>query len=169
MLQYEYLRTYVNYNLVCPDCLQSFSAVETPKPGMSSSWSSSPSYIKRNHNPTSGLFKWTFSRSTSVANVESVVQQAYEKVKKDRENAKATALREKKVAKRKKSNATTDCSLKKRKVMGETETGGRKVTYYVTGEIGRNMGKLHVTKERVDPRMHKKKSRLHSESVEVVI
>lgn len=165
-MQYEYLRVYVNCNLRCANCLQSFQAVEVPKPGISSRWSSF-SRLKRNldpksaanHNTTSGLFnnsKWTFSRTSSAAHAASVVQQAYEKVKKEREQAKATARREKKNAKRK---STTDLSasgssLKKRKVCGETDIhscGGRKVTYYVTGETGKNVGKLeHGTKERVD-------------------
>ncbi|CAE6201467.1 unnamed protein product [Arabidopsis arenosa] len=166
MMQYEYLRFYVNCNLRCPNCLQSYLAVEVPKPGISSRWSSF-SRLKRNldpksaanHNTTSGLYnnsKWTFSRTSSAAHAASVVQQAYEKVKKEREQAKATARREKKNAKRK---STTDSSasgslLKKRKVRGENDvscSGGRKVTYCVTGETGKNMGKVeHGTKERAD-------------------
>ncbi|VVB08470.1 unnamed protein product [Arabis nemorensis] len=173
MMQYEYLRVYVNCNLLCPNCRQSFSAVEVRKPGTSSCWSSVSS-LKRNldsksaanHNTTSGVFnnsKWTFSRTSSAAHAASVVQQAYEKVKKEREDAKATVRREKKNAKRK---STTDfyasgISLSKRRVIGESEiacSGGRKVTYYVTGETGKNMGKLNGTKERVDklsPEIHK--------------
>lgn len=178
MMQYEYLRVYVNCNLLCPNCRQSFSAVEVPKPGMSSRWSSS-SRLKRNldpksaanHNTTSALFnnsKWTFSRTSSAAHAASVVQQAYEKVKKEREEAKATTRREKKTAKRK-STADSSASgnfLKKRRVIGETEigcSGGRKVTYYMTGESGKNKGKLHGTKETADdklsPGIHKKISK----------
>ncbi|EOA16689.1 hypothetical protein CARUB_v10004882mg [Capsella rubella] len=166
MMQYEYLRLYVNCNLRCPNCLQSYLAVEVPKPGISSRWSSF-SRLNRNldpksaanHNTTSGLFnnsKWTFSRTSSAAHAASVVQQAYEKVKKDREQAKATARREKKSSKRK--STTDSCasgsSLKKRKVYGETDicsSSGRQVTYYVTGETGKNMRKLeHGTKEIAD-------------------
>lgn len=166
MMQYEYLGFYVNCNLRCPNCLQSYLAVEVPKPGISSRWSSF-SRLKQNldpksaanHNTTSGLFnnsKWTFSRTSSAAHAASVVQQAYEKVKKEREQAKATARREKKNAKRKSTtdSSASGSSLKKRKVRGENDvgcSGGRKVTYCVTGETGKNMRKLeHETKERSD-------------------
>ncbi|AED94177.1 unnamed protein product [Arabidopsis thaliana] len=160
MMQYEYLRVYVNCNLRCPNCLQSYLAVEVPKPGISSRWSSC-SRLKSaaNHNTTSGLFnnsKWTFSRTSSAAHAASVVQHAYEKVKKDREQAKATARREKKNAKRKSTtdSSASGSSLKKRKVCLETDIGcssGREVTYRVTGENGKNMGKLeHGTKESAD-------------------
>ncbi|CAH2079594.1 unnamed protein product [Thlaspi arvense] len=156
MMQYEYLRTYVNCKLLCPNCLQSFPAAEVPIPGMSSRWSSLSSRLKRNldskssANTTSGVFsnsKWTFSRASSAAHAASVVQQAYEKVKQDRE-AKATERREKKNAKRKSSSTMTDSSAsgkKRRVVVGETDigcSGGRKVTYHTNGETGKNMEKL---------------------------
>ncbi|XP_010440846.1 PREDICTED: uncharacterized protein LOC104724098 [Camelina sativa] len=166
MMQYEYLRVYVNCSLRCPNCLQSYLAVEVPKPGISSRWSSF-SRLKRNldpksaanHNTTSGLFnssKWTFSRTSNAAHAASVVQQAYDKVKKEREQAKATAIREKKNAKRKSTtdSSASGSSVKKRKVRGETDiccSSGRNVTYHVTGETGNNMGKLeHGTKGRED-------------------
>ncbi|CAH8312906.1 unnamed protein product [Eruca vesicaria subsp. sativa] len=171
MTQYEYIRTCVNCNVLCPNCLQSFSAVQVPKPGMLSHWSRLNS-AKRNLDPksadsTSSVFsnsKWAFSRTSSAAFAASMVQQVYEKVKKEREEATATEKREKKNAKRK--CTTTDSSgtcLKKRKVIGETETGcsgARKVVYHVTGgETGRNMRKLHGTKERASPRLKKKISK----------
>ncbi|CAN8272753.1 unnamed protein product [Cochlearia groenlandica] len=162
MIQYEYLRVYAHRNIMCPNCLQSFSSAEVPKPGMSSHWTSF-SRLKRNLDPKSaanhnGLFnnsKWTFSRTSSAAHAASVVQQAYEKVKKEREEAKATAGRDKKKAKRKNTNDSSSTSGKKRKVIGETETdcsSGRKVTYHIitTGETGINTGKLHGITERAD-------------------
>lgn len=165
MTQYEYLRTYANCNVMCPNCLQSFSAVRVPKPGMLSHWSRLNSAKTKSADAAaaSGVFnnsKWTFSRTSSVAHAKSLVQQTYEKVKKDREEAQASDKRGKKNAKRK--CTTTGASLKKRKVVGENETGGsgggRKVVYYVSaGETGRNMEKLHVTtKERASPRLKKK-------------
>ncbi|KAG2314975.1 hypothetical protein Bca4012_065780 [Brassica carinata] len=169
MTQYEYLRTYMNCNLLCANCLQSFSAVQVPKPGMLSHWSRLNNVKPKSADATtSGLFnnsKWRFSRTSSAAHAKSLVQQTYEKVKKDREEAQATGKRGKKNAKRK--CTTTDSfgsSLKKRKVIGETETsssGGRKVVYSVTAvETGRNMGKLHATtKERASPRLKKKISK----------
>ncbi|KAL1223730.1 Chaperone protein dnaJ 49 [Cardamine amara subsp. amara] len=176
MTQYEYVRAYVKFDLLCPNCLHSFLAVEVPKPGISSCWTSC-SRLKRNldpksaanHTTTSSLFnnsKWAFSRTSSAAHAASVVQQAYEKVKKDREEAKATARREKKNAERK---GTTDSiasgtSFKRRKVRGENDVGcssRRMCTYYLTDETGKNMGKLqHGTKERavkLSPRRSQKK------------
>ncbi|KAJ0235773.1 DnaJ domain-containing protein [Hirschfeldia incana] len=172
MTQYEYLRIYINCNLLCANCLQSFSAVQVPKPGvLSSHWSRVNSAKTKSADAatSSGVFnnsKWTFSRTSSAAHARSVVQQTYEKVKKDREEAEATGKRGKKNAKRKcTATDSSGSSLKKRKVViGETESGGsggRKIVYYVTaGETGRNMGKLHVTaKERASPRLKKKISK----------
>ncbi|KAH0862915.1 hypothetical protein HID58_080126 [Brassica napus] len=165
MTQYEYLRTYANCNLLCPNCLQSFSAVQVRKPGMLSHWSRLNSAKPKSADAAiPGVFnnsKWAFSRTSSAAHAACMVQKVYEKVKKDREEAEATDKRGRKNAKRK--CTTTDSSLKKRKVIGETETGvsgGRKVVYYaVAGENGRNMGKLHVTRERASPRLKKKISK----------
>lgn len=165
MTQYEYLRTYANCNLLCPNCLQSFSAVQVPKPGMLSHWSRLNSAKPKSADAAiPGVFnnsKWAFSRTSSAAHAACMVQKVYEKVKKDREEAEATDKRGRKNAKRK--CITTDSSLKKRKVIGETETGGsggRKVVYYaIAGENGRNMGKLHVTRERASPRLKKKISK----------
>ncbi|ESQ47344.1 hypothetical protein EUTSA_v10027781mg [Eutrema salsugineum] len=166
MMQYEHLRIYVNCNLLCPNCLQSFIAMEVPKPGMSNRWSSSSRLNRKldpkpaaTHDTTSGVFnnsKWTFSRANSAAHAACVVQKAYEKVKKDREEAKANARRGKKNAKRKSTNDSSAAisSHKNRKVIGETDnngcSGGRGVAYYMTGETGTNLVKLHETKEKAD-------------------
>ncbi|KAF8390658.1 hypothetical protein HHK36_025185 [Tetracentron sinense] len=132
-MQYEYLRVYLNHNLLCPNCHEPFLAVETPAPpsnGSSSTtqWSFSQQHQKSNHhaanksthNPgrnTAGAppnvgpggshtnFQWgPFSRTAGVGNVPApastatqaanVVQQAYEKVKREREEAQAAARKE---------------------------------------------------------------------------
>ncbi|GAB4839756.1 hypothetical protein Ancab_020466 [Ancistrocladus abbreviatus] len=123
-MQYEYLRVYLNHNLLCPNCREPFIAIETPPPipnGSRSSapWNSSKQRQSSNHQaankPTTSdvrsgsfsnsdgrntsNFQWTpFSRpagASTVAQAASVVQQTYEKVKREREEAQAAKKREK--------------------------------------------------------------------------
>ncbi|KAF5443569.1 hypothetical protein F2P56_036115 [Juglans regia] len=131
-MQYEYLRVYLNHNLLCPNCHEPFFAVETaPPPSNSSkpstSWNSTQKRQNSNHQSTgkntinSGKkndpspnvgaggysnpdsykqtdFQWApFSRTagaSTAAQAASMVQQAYEKVKRDREKAQAALKRE---------------------------------------------------------------------------
>uniref|UniRef100_A0A1J3GFD3 DnaJ-like protein subfamily B member 12 n=1 Tax=Noccaea caerulescens TaxID=107243 RepID=A0A1J3GFD3_NOCCA len=171
MMQYEYPRAYVNFNLLCANCRQPFLAIESPKPGMSNLWSSLSSR-KRNLDPksaanqssTSGVSdnsKWTFSRTSSAAHAASVVQQAYEKVKKEREEAKATARRDKKSSKRKSTADSSPCggSLKKTKVTAETDMGcssGSKVTYHVSGETGKLQHGIKEIADEISPGIKEK-------------
>lgn len=109
-MQYEYLRIYVNQNLLCPNCRQPFVAVETPPPppptvdpkisGNSSRQHHSKSRTAKTSSNANGAadFQWApFSRggTSSVAHAASVVQQTYEKVKREREEALAAKRREK--------------------------------------------------------------------------
>lgn len=134
-MQYEYLRTYLNHNLLCPNCNQPFFAIETSPPvsnGSRSSkpWNSAPQFSHQEpRNKTSpnvghdtGNFQWTpFSGAagaSSVAQAANVVQQMYEKVKKVREEAQAARKREK-AGKRKSfvsENMTGSSVEKKRRV-----------------------------------------------------
>ncbi|XP_042496192.1 uncharacterized protein LOC122075286 [Macadamia integrifolia] len=138
-MQYEYLRIYLNHNLLCPNCHEPFYAVETaPPPSNGSSaptsWNFSQQRQNSNHHTdnknayasgkntaaspnmgpggVSGLhsfnhtnFQWgPFSRTTGVgsatasasaaAQAASVVQQTYEKVRREREESQAAARRE---------------------------------------------------------------------------
>lgn len=113
-MQYEYLRSYLNHNLLCPNCHKAFFAMETPPPisnGAGSSkprdgfkhWRNSQQEVrnKSSHNAgyDTGNFEWTpFSGTagvSSVAQAANVVQQTYEKVKRVREEAQAAKKREK--------------------------------------------------------------------------
>ncbi|XP_043706232.1 uncharacterized protein LOC122655913 [Telopea speciosissima] len=138
-MQYEYLRVYLNHNLLCPNCSEPFYAVETaPPPSNGSSaptsWNFSQQRQNSNHHTdnknaypsgrntaaspnmvpggVSGLhsfnhtnFQWgPFSRTAGVgcatasasaaAQAASVVQQTYEKVRREREEAQAAARRD---------------------------------------------------------------------------
>ncbi|KAF9619345.1 hypothetical protein IFM89_006532 [Coptis chinensis] len=124
-MQYEYVRVYLNCNLLCPNCHEPFLAFETAAPpsnGSSSSapWPSSQQRQKSNQHtsnkniPSAGFtghdsFNQTnqwgpFSKTTGTGNATaspstaaqaaSVVQQAYEKVKREREVAQAAARRQ---------------------------------------------------------------------------
>ncbi|KAL9248526.1 Chaperone protein DnaJ-like protein [Drosera capensis] len=110
-VQYEYLRKYLNHNLLCPNCHQPFIAKETPPPVRKGSGSSarqnSSSKTKisgvrlgsSSNSHARNIFEWVpFSGpagASTVSQVASVVQQTYEKVKKEREDAQAKKRREK--------------------------------------------------------------------------
>ncbi|XP_057949600.1 uncharacterized protein LOC131144765 [Malania oleifera] len=131
-MQYEYLRVYLNHNLLCPNCHEPFFAVETAPPTTngsksSTTWNFSQQQQNSNHqtankntintgrnnaapsnvgqggfNGTDSFnqsnFQWgPFSRATgasTTAQAATVVQQAYEKVKREREEAQAATKRE---------------------------------------------------------------------------
>ncbi|KAL0281910.1 UNVERIFIED_CONTAM: DnaJsubfamily B member 14 [Sesamum angustifolium] len=125
-MQYEYLRMYLNHNLLCPNCHEAYFAVEINPPSTKStkisshttnslhrkSSSEQGSNATRNNSSTqcgtSGFnhsnqsnhnnFQWVpFSESTGAASAvqaANMVQQAYEKVKRERQKAQAAARRE---------------------------------------------------------------------------
>lgn len=133
-MQYEYLRVYLNHNLLCPNCHEPFYALETAPPpsngsNATSAWPSSQQRPKSNpqaankntgpagftgqNSPNQTNFQWgPFSKTagagsasaspSTAAQAASVVHQAYEKVRREREEAQAAAKRQE--ALRKKSN-----------------------------------------------------------------
>ncbi|CAL5185022.1 unnamed protein product [Lathyrus oleraceus] len=131
-MQYEYLRVYLNLKLVCPSCHEAFLAVETDPPPASgirpgTSWifkqkydnegpNNSKSVVGKNNTapPNTGAgsnknsFQWApFSKTSGVSDVAqaaNVVQQAYDKVRRDREEAQAATKKEE--ALKRKQNAS---------------------------------------------------------------
>ncbi|KAF4396810.1 hypothetical protein CsatB_019174 [Cannabis sativa] len=131
-MQYEYLRVYLNHNLLCPNCHEPFFAIETPPPPSNGSKSSAAwNFSQQRHNSKNhksnknasnpgkssaasskagaeGLndsdshnqnnFQWgPFSRTggpSTATQAATVVQQAYQKVKREREEAQAATKRE---------------------------------------------------------------------------
>uniref|UniRef100_A0A5B7AMK9 J domain-containing protein n=1 Tax=Davidia involucrata TaxID=16924 RepID=A0A5B7AMK9_DAVIN len=142
-MQYEYLRVYLNHNLLCPNCHEPFFAIETAPPpsnGSKASTQSKNSQQRQNSNhqgvrkntsnpvrnkpttPNVGSggfggpnssnqtnFQWgPFSKTTgasATAQAATVVQQAYEKVKREREEVQAAAKREEAKVKREREEA----------------------------------------------------------------
>ncbi|XWS22777.1 hypothetical protein CRYUN_Cryun29cG0065500 [Craigia yunnanensis] len=119
-MQYEYLRVYLNHNLLCLNCHEPYLAVETAPPNTSTPtpWNfsqqrqnsnsqagkKSSSNSGKNHASSSNTagfsshdsssqskFQWgPFSRTggaSTAAQAATVVQQAYEKVRREREEA----------------------------------------------------------------------------------
>lgn len=136
-MQYEYLRSYLNHNLLCPNCHKPFFAIETRPPVSNSSRSSKPwnsgqhrqnthSEARNKSGPNVGYntggFQWTpFSGAagaSSVAQAANVVQQTYEKVKRVREEAQAAKKREKAVKRKNyfSENVVSSSLEKKRRV-----------------------------------------------------
>ncbi|KAI3467720.1 hypothetical protein Pfo_024383 [Paulownia fortunei] len=125
-MQYEYLRMYLNHNLLCPNCHEAYFAVEINPPSTKVSKTSSQtsnsqqwkntsqqgsdatrnksgsqrgtSGFNRSNESNHNNFQWVpFSESTgaqSAVQAANMVQQAYEKVKRERQKAQAAARRE---------------------------------------------------------------------------
>ncbi|CAL1374099.1 unnamed protein product [Linum trigynum] len=117
-MQYEYLRVYLNHNLLCPNCHEPFIATETAPPSSTSFKSTAEwNFSQQSHQQASdknttkasnasssfsngGInYQWTpFSSKTgttsNAAQAASVVQQAYEKVRREREAAQAATRKE---------------------------------------------------------------------------
>lgn len=91
--QYEYLRVYLNHNLLCPNCHKVFYAIEIPPPTSNvhrtrhhhSHHSQTAHHTTANWGPSLG------GDSSSAANA---FHQAYTKVKRSREEGQATMKRE---------------------------------------------------------------------------
>ena len=130
-MQYEYMRMYLNHNLLCPNCHEAFFAVETTAPSngskKSTEWdysqqqentyhqgmrkgapvtgrnsSSAPNFVSSVVNnttsPDHNNFQWSpFSQTAghaSAAQAANMVQQAYQKVKRERQEAQTATKRE---------------------------------------------------------------------------
>ncbi|XWS63878.1 hypothetical protein CRYUN_Cryun06bG0139200 [Craigia yunnanensis] len=161
-MQYEYLRVYLNHNLLCPNCHEPFLAVETapptastPTPWKFSQQQKSNSQAGRNHASSSNVagfsshdsysqsnFQWSpFSRtggSSTAAQAASVVQQAYAKVRREREEAQTATkseetMRRKHHASKRASGAsstgyTNDAKRRRGMEDGSASTHGTNIT-----------------------------------------
>ncbi|KAL4282086.1 hypothetical protein GQ457_03G008830 [Hibiscus cannabinus] len=142
-MHYEYLRVYLNHNLLCPNCHEAFLAVETAPPTTSTPppWTfsqqrqnsnsqagnKSSSNMGRNHSSYNAAgftnhdsynqsnFQWgPFSRTggtSTAAQAATVVQQAYEKVRREREEAQAATKREEAMRKKHHGSKRAGASL----------------------------------------------------------
>ncbi|KAL8520195.1 hypothetical protein ACS0TY_010930 [Phlomoides rotata] len=101
-MQYEYLRMYLNHNLLCPNCHEAYFAVEIDPPSNKGSKipQTSDSQPRKNtsNSGNHNNFQWVpFSESTgaqSAVQAANMVQQAYQKVKRERQKAQAAARKE---------------------------------------------------------------------------
>ncbi|KAL2524602.1 Chaperone DnaJ-domain superfamily protein [Abeliophyllum distichum] len=111
-MQYECLKMHLNHNLLCPKCLESYFAVETELPSATAQKKATAStgMFEFNDNNSSNHSKseWTpFSGTTSTASavqVADLVQQVYERVRKERQKAQAATRREE--ARRRKNHSS---------------------------------------------------------------
>ncbi|KQK20090.1 uncharacterized protein LOC100842613 [Brachypodium distachyon] len=106
-MNFEYLKVYLNHNLLCPSCREPFLAKEIPMPPTEDVHAVRDSNFKgaTQDARTGRNFQWgPFSRaagaasatasSSAAAQAANVVHQTYEKVKREREEAQAVARRE---------------------------------------------------------------------------
>lgn len=183
-MQYEYLRMYLNHNLLCPNCHDPFFAIETPPPTLNGSKASvqrnysqqsqqqqknhqgaskNASTSGRNNSSTSNMgsggfnntdsanhnnFQWEpFSKTAgtaSAAQAATVVKQAYERAKREREEVQAATKREEGLQRKNHANRKTSGfsssgysdGVKRRKGMediGAAKYGNDAVSQMVTG------------------------------------
>ncbi|CAO2829752.1 unnamed protein product [Amaranthus hypochondriacus] len=132
-MQYEYLKSYLNHNLLCPNCNKPFFAIETAPPGSNSSakpwdggfkqWKNSQQDMRNHSSHNAGYstssFQWApFSGTSGVSSVSqaaNVVQQTYEKVKRVREEAQAARKREKAMKRKNYTSGDTIGSFEKKR------------------------------------------------------
>ncbi|KAL6570897.1 hypothetical protein OROGR_000447 [Orobanche gracilis] len=97
LMQYEYLRMYCNHNLLCPNCHEAYFAIEIGRPPTKISKATSRKGQKGS-DATRNNFEWVpFSESTGAQSADqaaSTVQQAYEKVNRERQKTQAAARKE---------------------------------------------------------------------------
>ncbi|XP_047074819.1 uncharacterized protein LOC124684581 [Lolium rigidum] len=106
-MNFEYLKVYLNQNLLCPSCREPFLAKEVPVPPTENVHAVRDSNISdaTQDASTSRNFQWgSFSRAAGAASATAssaaatqaanMVHQTYEKVKREREEAQAAARRE---------------------------------------------------------------------------
>ncbi|KAL5219697.1 hypothetical protein ABZP36_020381 [Zizania latifolia] len=106
-MNYEYLKVYLNHNLLCPSCREPFLAKEVPMPPTESVHEVHGSNISSKNENTSASrnFQWgPFSRtagaasatasSVAAAQAVNMVHRTYEKVRREREEVQAAARRE---------------------------------------------------------------------------
>ncbi|XP_030461764.1 uncharacterized protein LOC115681831 [Syzygium oleosum] len=181
-MQYEYLRVYLNHNLLCPNCQKPFFAIEIAPPPSDGTTSSTPWNFSqqqqssnqvsskdtmnsgRSNAPSSGTgvggfsghdsymqnnAHWSpFSRTSSAstaAQAASVVQQAYEKVKREREEAQAAtkreeALRRKQVSRKNSGMSSTGYTGAVKRRKGMDDLGGSNHGRDVTNQMGMAIG-----------------------------
>ncbi|CAK9144320.1 unnamed protein product [Ilex paraguariensis] len=169
-MRYEYLRMYLNHNLLCPNCNEPFLAVEIEPPTSNGSkFSIKGNYSQQRQNPShQGVtnnvhssarfaeskqftffdssnhtnFQWgPFSRtsgSASPAQASSIVQQAYERAKREREEAQAATKRE---AFRKKNKASKRMSSVQSSGLSNAMKRGRGIEDLGASNSGRSITK----------------------------
>jgi curved DNA-binding protein CbpA len=104
-MNYEYLRVYLDHHLRCPSCREPFLAKEVPMPPTENVVQHSSIHGTNKNASSTRNFQWgSFSRATGAASATAasataaqaanVVHQTYEKVRREREEAQATARKE---------------------------------------------------------------------------
>ncbi|XP_022881689.1 uncharacterized protein LOC111398813 [Olea europaea var. sylvestris] len=88
-MQYEYLRMYLNKHLLCPNCLEAYFATEIEPPSAGFNISN-PS----NHSNLQQAPFFESNGSASTAQAANMVQQAFEKVRRERQKKQAATRRE---------------------------------------------------------------------------
>lgn len=119
-MQYEYLRMYLHQNLLCPNCHEPFLALETAAPNTKVSTKGFKSQKVKNASKSKGQaggdssFQWgpfsNTNNSASSAQAATMVQRAYEKVKREREEAQAAIKREEALRRKKKRSGNHSSS-----------------------------------------------------------
>ncbi|KAE8794932.1 DnaJsubfamily B member 12 [Hordeum vulgare] len=149
-MNFEYLREYLNRNLLCPSCREPFIAKEVPMPPTEIVQAVRDSNIRGATEDASAgrKFQWgLFSRTAGPASATAssaagtqaanMVHQTYEKVKREREEAQAAARREEALQKRhnalkRKANVSENVNHR----MGDVASGKKMKTVGIDAGVG---------------------------------
>lgn len=144
-MHYEYLIVYLNHNLLCPNCHEPFLAIETPPPtsGIKKNPGVWEDWCRTKNQEAKTKSKSGVQWGSSYAQAATVVQQAYEKVRREREEAEAAkkgdAVRKKqRVSKRMNNNSSAGYSnaSKRRKVAEDGRAGPANSSGLEAGSYG---------------------------------
>ncbi|PKI61716.1 hypothetical protein CRG98_017940 [Punica granatum] len=136
--QYEYLRVYLNHNLLCPNCHKAFFAIEIAPPPSNVQRSSkhrNHSHPKDNQAAHHTNAQWGPSSGGGSSSAANAFHQAYTKVKRDREEGQGAMKREEAIRRKsalasasKRKGSANDMSFSSQKKvsssMGSTEICG---------------------------------------------
>lgn len=154
-MHYEYLIVYLNHNLLCPNCHEPFLAIETAPPtsGIKKNPGAWEDWCRTKNQEAKTKAKSGIQWSSSYTQAATAVQQAYEKVKKEREEAQAAtkkeAMRKKRAYNKRINNNSSagDANASKRKRVAEDSRG--RLANFSGLETGMNgIDKPSITRDR---------------------
>ncbi|KAK4772020.1 hypothetical protein SAY86_013795 [Trapa natans] len=126
--QYEYLRVYLNHNLLCPNCHKVFYAIEIPPPN-SNAHRTRHHHSHQSQTAHQNIPNWGQSSGGASSSAANAFHQAYTKVKRSREEGQTTMKRDEAVRRKiasgnasKRKVSTNETLTSNQKIVSKTQT-----------------------------------------------